>query len=120
LRAEDGSTVWAYESSDDLIRRFVRWRGRVYLLGVPDNVHCLDERTGRLLQKITVRLGGAEALLTDGQRLYVASHQAITALDESGRVLWTKKAPAWTWDGEFPLYAGLAAGDSVLQPDLKA
>lgn len=112
LDRSTGSQLWSYDLGC-APRRVHADDERVYVLDSRGTIHSLLSANGRLLGKFELRMRNANALLWDGERLFVTDEDEVVALDLAGGVLWrTSVATNGAWG-----LGGLAVGARVVPPD---
>lgn len=112
LDRASGKQLWSYELGA-APRRVHADDERIYVLDARGTLHCLLSATGRVLGKVELDMRDANALLWDGERLFVTDENEVVALDLAGGVLWrTNVATNGTWG-----LGGLAVGSRVVPPD---
>lgn len=108
-----GAQRWTHDL-EGTARKIAILDDRVFVLDASGAVSCIDVGTGVLVGKVELDLDTPNALIADGETLYVTGDSVLVALDRSGNVLWRTSVPV---NGSTSK-AGLAVpGLVVLQPD---
>ncbi len=111
ISAADGATLWSYDMGDAVISTACADAQQVLFVDVYGDVVALDAATGRLRWSYTAdrSIVSAPLLLTDQDRVFVASHGGTVYCFEwsSGALLWQRKLPA-------PIQGQLAAAQNRL------
>ena len=87
---------------------------RIFVLDGDATVSCIDVQGGALIGKVDFELDSPNALLWDGETLYVSGDREVIALDRSGDVLWKQPVPS---NGSHTRAGMAVPGVVVLQPD---
>lgn len=112
LDRSTGRQLWSYELGC-APRRVHADDERIYVLDSEGTLHCLLSATGRVVGRIELGMRDANALLWDGERIFVTNDDAVVALDLAGTILWrTSVATNGAWG-----LGGLAVGSRVVPPD---
>lgn len=113
LDRRTGAQLWTHALKGPA-RKLALLGDRVFVLDAHSTVTCIDVTTGALVGKLELELAAPNALVSDGETLYVSGDQEVVALDRSGVVLWRTHVPVNGSSSK----AGLAVpGVAVLQPD---
>jgi outer membrane protein assembly factor BamB len=108
LRADDGSIVWKYETSDFINGTPAVIDGRLIAFGGCDQViHILNLADGKLVNKIETDAQITNSVATIGTTVYSGNHaNQLVAAEADGDQL------SWIYDaGNFPLFTAPAVDD---------
>lgn len=108
-----GAQRWTHDL-EAAARKLAILDDRIFVLDARAKVTCIDLQSGVVVGKVELDLSGPNALIADGETLYVSGDRELVALDRSGAVLWKTPMPP----NDSSSKTGLAVpGVVVLQPD---
>lgn len=87
---------------------------RIFVLDGDATVTCIDVQSGVVIGKVELELSVPNALVSDGETIFVSGDAEVVALDRSGTVLWKASVPV---NGSHTKTGLAVPGVVVLQPD---
>lgn len=113
LDRETGAIRWTHDLKGPAYK-LALLDDRLFVLDSTSAVFCLDVNRGIVIGTVELGLYNPNALVWDGERIYVSGQEELVALDRSGTVLWRTPLP----HNASASKTGLAVpGTVVLQPD---
>lgn len=108
-----GAQRWTHELKAPA-RKIAILDDRLFVLDGEAIVSCIDVQSGVLIGKVELDFPMPNALISDGETLYVSGDRELVAMDRSGAVLWKTEVP---YNGSTSKTGLAVPGVVVLQPD---